>query len=204
MRALAADEVWLDDRGALGPIDPAIPLERAAAGGGATVEYVPASTILAGFDRARDTLRAEGEASLVAYAPLLERYSLHLFETCHRSGELARELVRGWLKDYMFRELSAREASVPIRRIVDQLGKPSEFISPRRPLGLAALRDIGLKVVDTRTHNGLRDKVWTIYLAVTLLFERQPGVYKVCANSQGVLHYRGPRVVERRAELAMI
>lgn len=201
---LAADEVWLDDRGALGPLDSLIPLPRQSAGGSVTVEYVPASHILLGFERARETLRSEGEASLPAYAPLLERYDLHLFEQCRQSLELGRELLRVWLKDYMFRDLPAREASIPIRRIGDRLGKPSEFISSRRPLGLEALRDVGLKVVDTRSQGDLRELIWTLYCATALLLERQPEVYKVYANHRNVLLYRGFRPPSRRAELAVI
>jgi len=201
---LAADEIWLDDRGALGPLDSTIPLSRQSAAGAVTVEYVAASHILQGFERARETLRAEGQASLPAYAPLLERYDLHLFEQCHQSLELGRELLRVWLKEYMFRDLPAREASLPIRRIGDRLGKPSEFISSRRPLGLEALRDVGLKVVDTRSQGDLRELIWTLYCATALLFERQPEVYKVYANHRQLLYYRGFRRSSRRAELAMI
>lgn len=201
---LAGDEIWLDDRGALGPLDSSILLPRRGTDGAATPEYVSASNILTGFERARETLRAEGEASLPAYVPLLERYDLHLFEQCHQALELARELGRLWLKEYMFRDLPAREASIPIRRIVDRLGKPSEFISLRRPLGLEALRDSGLKVVDARPHSDLRELIWTIYCATALLFERQPDLYKVCANHRNFLHCRGARRPARRAELSMI
>jgi len=203
--ALAADEILLDDRGALGPIDPSVPLRRVRPDGSVAVEYVPASTVLQGFDHAREVLREEGERGLTAFSPLLERYDLHLLEMCRRASELARELARGWLKEYMFAELSPRDATGPIRRIVDRLGKPSEFVSHLRPLGLASLQDCGLQVTDLRPRPELREPVWTLYGLVNLLFERQPGVYKIYATSQSEWRHRGSWSQEgQRVELSLV
>lgn len=193
--ALACNEICLDDRAALGPIEPYVPVTRHLPNGTTSTEYVSASAILQGFDHARETLREEGEAGLTAYAPLLERYDLHTFELCRNAVELARELVRQWLKDYMFHDLSARESSVIIRRVLEKFSKPSEFLSPQRPIGLEAARNCGLRITDLRANSELRERIWRLYWLTSLLFEQQRGVYKVCATSQGLLYLRGEKSV---------
>ena len=39
---------------------------------------------------------------LPAYIPLIQRYSLELFEQCEDAEKLSRELVTEWLTKYMF------------------------------------------------------------------------------------------------------
>lgn len=89
MIALSGDSITLHPSATLGPIDPQI--------GG-----VPARSIKRGFQNVKDHIKREGAEALPPYIPLIEKYTLPLLEICDDSEKLSKELVKTWLKAYMF------------------------------------------------------------------------------------------------------
>lgn len=104
MMTLAGTAILLDDRSALGPIDPQIFVPSRHGG-----RYVPADDILEGFKNTERLIEDKGPKALTPYLPLIEKYDLHLFELCKNAQKLADTLAREWLQRYMFGQLPAAE-----------------------------------------------------------------------------------------------
>lgn len=90
MLSLSGNEIILHSSASLGPIDPQI-------------NGTPARALKRGFEKAKKALKDEGPESLPAYIPLIEKYTLELLEICEDYEQLSKELVRLWLKEYMFK-----------------------------------------------------------------------------------------------------
>lgn len=84
MLALSGNKILMDDRSELGPTDPQVMIP--VPGG---IMFVPAKSILNGFNKARSIIESEGTDSLPAYLPMLNKYDLHLLEICETSLKLA-------------------------------------------------------------------------------------------------------------------
>jgi ClpP class serine protease len=69
MLALSGNSITLHPSATLGPIDPQI-------------NGIPARSIIRGFEKVKEKIAKEGPESLPAYIPLIEKYSLDLFELC--------------------------------------------------------------------------------------------------------------------------
>lgn len=90
MLALSGDTITMHPSATMGPIDPQL-------------NGTPARSIKRGFENAKKIIMEEGPEALPAYVPLIEKYSLDLLEICDDSEKLSKELVRTWLKLYMFK-----------------------------------------------------------------------------------------------------
>lgn len=94
MIACAADVIVLGKHSFLGPIDPQIILNTPLG-----QRMVPVQAILDQFDRAKE--ECKDPALLGAWLPMLNQYGPDLLVQCKNAGEMAKELVRGWLEAYM-------------------------------------------------------------------------------------------------------
>ena len=94
MLALSGDEILMDDRSELGPIDPQIQING---------NFVPAQTLIDGFEEAKKVILEAGTDILPAYLPLLNKYDLHILQICENAKKLSEELVKDWLSKYMFK-----------------------------------------------------------------------------------------------------
>lgn len=84
----------MDDRSELGPIDPQIQING---------NFVPAQTLIDGFEEAKKAILETGPDILPAYLPLLNKYDLHILQICENAKKLSEELVKDWLTKYMFK-----------------------------------------------------------------------------------------------------
>ena len=134
MIALSGDEILMDKRGVLGPIDPQI-------------NGIPARSILNGFNEVQKKLKEEGPGALPAYLPLIQKYDLHIFEICKDVDMRSKEVVQDWLKSYMFKEEANEEVRKKnITKIVTFFSDYNIHRSHSRPIFFREAKDIGLKV----------------------------------------------------------
>ncbi len=169
LMCFSGDEILMDDRSSLGPIDPQI--------GG-----VPARAILQGFEEARKRIAEEGAQALGAYVPLIEKYDLHLFEICKAAEQLSKDLANRWLSEHM---LGVGEEDEQVQKIVEYFVAYDLHKSHGRPIGIRPAQEIGLKVRDLRQEEELRQAIRSISNQYELFFNKTPFA-KLYENIRGV------------------
>ena len=177
MFALSGNKLLMDDRSELGPTDPQVMIP--VPGG---IMFVPAKSILNGFNKAKSIIESEGTDSLPAYLPMLNKYDLALLEICETSLKLAEELVREWLKKYMFEGKKEKEELA--KEISGHFLEHDDHKSHARPITISKAKEWKLDVEDMRENKDLRDKVWKLYCAIELFFDRSAAV-KLYENAYG-------------------
>lgn len=177
MLALSGNKILMDDRSELGPTDPQVMIP--VPGG---IMFVPAKSILNGFNKAKSIIESEGTDSLPAYLPMLNKYDLALLEICETSLKLAEELVREWLKKYMFEDKKEKEELA--KEISGHFLEHDDHKSHARPITISKAKEWNLDVEDMRENKDLRDKVWKLYCAIELFFDRSAAV-KLYENAYG-------------------
>lgn len=85
MMVLPGNGILVDDRSELGPIDPQILINNV---------FVPAQTIIDGFEEAKKTINENGPNVLPPYLPLLNKYDLHILQNCENAINLSKKLVK--------------------------------------------------------------------------------------------------------------
>jgi hypothetical protein len=175
---LSGDELLMDERSELGPIDPQVEYPTAEGR-----KREAAEDILEGFQEAKEVLAKEGPAATPAYVPLLNKYTIGLLRGCQNAMKLSRELAQTWLQTYM---LSGDENSAAVETIVEYFASHANTLSHNRAIGIDKCKELGLKVVDLRENGNteLRKKLWMLWCVYELHFERTP-VHKMYENSSG-------------------
>ncbi|MDH5795727.1 MAG: serine protease [Candidatus Bathyarchaeota archaeon] len=182
LMVLAGDAVLMDDRSELGPTDPQI----AKPTFGGTV-FVPAQAVLDGLEIAKSLVEREGEKVLPLLVPLLHQYDLSILQVCQEAIGLAKDLAYRWLVTYMLKDLDDREERS--RNIADALSDRTRFLSHAKPIRIQEAIELGLKVEDMRDTPELREKVWKLYCAIEILFDRTRAV-KLYENAVGTSFYK--------------
>lgn len=177
MLALCGDEILMDERSTLGPIDPQIMIFTRQG-----VNSVPVQDIIDGFARIRKTLSEDPE-SLPVYLPMLEKYDLHIFETCENAKVLASSLARDWLERFMLKDTSDKAEKA--KMISTRLAAHDEYLSHARTININRCKELGLIIQDLRDNLPLRSLLWKLYCLIELFFDRSPAV-KLFENSHGV------------------
>ncbi len=176
MLALSGNTIVLHPSATLGPIDPQVGIPTKEG-----VRFVPAKSILNGFAKARSVIKKEGPDSLPAYIPLIEKYSLDLFELCEDSEKLSKDLVSSWLKKYMLAgELNATRK---IKKAVSFFSDYDKHKIHSRPLMSVKLKDFGLKVESATGQ--IQDLLWEAHILLNGFFTISPFV-KLYESAHGV------------------
>lgn len=171
MLALSADVIVMGKQSQLGPIDPQLVTPQG---------QIPARAILDQFERAKKEC-AEDPAALGPWMPMLQQYGPALLEQCQNADSLAKRLVRGWLRTYMFKgeKYAARKAAKVAKFFGDH------HIHRSHSLGIDRdeARDKGVKIVDLEKDEAFEDAVLGVYYATFHTFNG-PAV-KVVENQLG-------------------
>lgn len=180
MLALSGNTIVLHPSAVLGPIDPQVLVPTKEG----LIRFVPAKSILNGFAKAKAMIKKEGPESLPAYIPLIEKYSLDLFELCEDSEKLSKDLVSSWLLKYMF--ANEKHSASLTRKIKKSVSFFSDYDTHRihsRPLTTSKLNNFSLKI--EVADNDLRDLMWETYILLNGFFNVSPFV-KLYESAHGV------------------
>lgn len=161
MIACAGDSILMGKHSFLGPIDPQLQLSTSLG-----ARSVPAQAVLDQFDRA--VKECQDPSKLAAWMPMLSQYGPDLLAVCENSIGMARDLVRGWLRQYMFH--SDPQAARKARRIADWLSQHNYFKSHGRHIPRTELVNRGLVVEQLEDDQNLQDLVLSVFHATTHTF----------------------------------
>lgn len=184
----------MDDRSALGPIDPQIqlPLQQGQIS-------LPAQVIIDGFRKAKEAI-ADDPNALPVFLPWLNQYGAFV-QICQDAKDLSEKLANEWLATYMFS--SKRNRTKLASEVTAYLLDRGEHKSHSRRIGVAEAISKGLNIFDMRQDQRLRDLVWQLYCCVELYFDRGPS-YKLFENAYGVSWARNIREIPIQIPLAGI
>jgi len=180
LMCLAGNEIVMDDRSALGPIDPQIRIPNPH-GSQVIYEWFPAQVIIDSYEKAREEIPKDARA-LPIFLPWLTRFGPYI-EICRNAIALSRELATEWLKSYMFAYDSRGRRKV--NKIVDYLLDHKRHKSHGRRITISEAQRIGLKISDMRYDSQLRDSIWQLWCAIQFLFDRSQKS-KIFENAYGV------------------
>lgn len=168
MIALSGDSITLHPSATLGPIDPQI--------GG-----IPARSIKRGFQNVKDRIKKEGPDALPPYIPLIEKYTLPLLEICDDSEKLSKELVKTWLKSYMF--FGQKNAGKKVSQIVKYFSNYDTHLTHARPISIEKLQKYKLSI--SYSSGELTELLWEVHIMIMGLFNIL-GFIKLFENAHGV------------------
>lgn len=172
MWALAADEIWMGAHSQLGPIDP----QMVTSAG-----QFPARAILQQFAQAKDEIQADPNA-FPAWVPILQGYGPSLLQECTAAEELAKKLVRVWLRTWMLKNRGDR--SLRAARIATYFADYSKHQSHGVGISREEARKRGVVVHDLEDDGALQDAVLSVHHATMLTFS-MTGAVKIVENHLG-------------------
>lgn len=161
MIACVADSIVMGKHSFLGPIDPQLILKTKFG-----ARTVPTQAILDQFDRARQEIK--DAASIAAWLPMLEQYGPDLLITSENLTRLSEQLVRGWLRAYMFKADPGKMQKA--RRIAAWLARHKSFKSHGRHIPRSELVRRGLIIEYLENDTILQELVLSIFHATTHSF----------------------------------
>jgi hypothetical protein len=142
---------------------------------------VPARSIIDQFKQAKKEI-ASDPSCLGAWAPMIPQYGPGLLQMCETAHALSKELVRDWLKAYMFAgELDpARKAE----RVARFFGDFKQHKSHSAGIFRDVAKSKGLIVDDLEADQNLQDAVLSLFHATMLTFNFSPCI-KLIENNLG-------------------
>lgn len=164
MICCAGDEILMDERSELGPIDPQMKITRPDG----NVIMAPAQAILEQFDKAKKSL-SDNPKEITAWLPILQPLGPSLLTECDTANKLSHGLVEEWLKQYMFKEMKERDQYAS--DAAKYLAASSIHLSHGRRIGIEQLRGLHINIKDLREEPILREAVWNLYHALTWTFQ---------------------------------
>jgi hypothetical protein len=189
MMCCAADEIWMDEKSELGPIDPQMILMR---GDGIRIN-APAQAILDQFDKAKDAI-ARNPKDFNAWLPILQTYGPSLLSQCEAADSLSKELVKTWLMSYMFKDDPERESKA--NEISTYLADSGKHLSHARSIRKEDLQQHGMQIHDINEVPNLQSAVWDLYLAIRETLD-DTGVFKLLENCHGAAYIRSIQQVQQ-------
>lgn len=175
MLACACDEIILGKQSALGPIDPQMVMQHQNGGS----YSLPAHSILADFEKAKQEIAADNSSANVWIPKLLEIPNGFL-DLCQKTIDLSKSKVAEWLDTYMFKDSSDKKG----KEIAEWLGNFEEHKTHGRPINYELAKSKDLKVTLLESDQELQDNVLNLYHATLLTFEMTPCV-KLIENHDG-------------------
>lgn len=182
MMCCASDEVLMDERSELGPIDPQLVITRPDG----RIITAPGQAIIDQFDKAKEAI-AKDPRSLPAWLPILQSYAPSLLSVCESADKLSQDLVTKWLQKYMLGD--EKDPNGHALQLATFLADSKNHLSHGRRIGIDDLVAQGFKVLDLRTVPELRDRIWDLYLSIRVTFE-DTGVFKLIENGMNVRYAR--------------
>jgi hypothetical protein len=175
MLAMSGNQILMDERSELGPIDPQRIFVRDN-----RVIVAPVQAIKDQFDKAQQEITRD-PSKLPSWMPILRELSPSLLAECDKHMALAELLVSKWLAKYMFKGEEGSEEKA--KDIAEYLNSHNNFYSHGRRIGIDELKAKQVKVIDMRDNPPLQEAVRDLYVAIMLTFE-QTGAFRIFENGQ--------------------
>lgn len=169
MLACASKKIIMGSHSFLGPVDPQI-------------NGLSAYNITKEFREARDDI-SKSSLNKPFWDILLSKYSPNIFYFALDSIELSNQLLREWLKSYMFSDDD--NIDDVINAIVNKLN--ANNMSHSRHFGLDVCKNIGLKIEKLETDETLNDLVLGIHHSAIITLDRTK-ICKIIENQNGKLY----------------
>ncbi len=172
MLALSGDEIIMDQNAELGPIDPQMITRRAVS---------PAQAILDQFDKANKQIE-EDRTRTLSWAPILEQLGPSLLVQSENAIKLSKEMVKDWLKNYMFKNDSNPNNKAQI--VVDFLSDHNYFKSHGRRVGIEDLQAKGVKVKNLKEDPRFQKAILELFCSLDLSFSNT-AIVRLIENHYG-------------------
>lgn len=187
MICCSANVIVMAKHSFLGPIDPQMNIGLPMS--------IPAHNIMEEFAKAKEELinKYNIPGIFEYWRLLLSKYPIPaIFEISNNSLSLSKELVKKWLRTYMFPSKSVSK----INNIVKKLSMNPK--SHSRHFGYdACKKDIGLNVEPLEGDNALQDLVLSIHHSIMITFEGTPSVKIVCNNLGKAMVSNDPTIAKK-------
>jgi len=175
MMACAANRLVMAKHSFIGPIDPQFILQTAVG-----IRAFAAHAILDQFEQAQKDCR-DNPKNLSSWLPMLSQYGPALLVECKNQIAFGQELVRDWLKCFMF---GADPTSTKPTEIADYLSNHNNFKTHSKHINLEKARDIGLIVDKLEDNHDFQGKLLSAFHA-TMLTLSGTQVAKLITNHNG-------------------
>lgn len=175
MIACSANVIAMGRHSFLGPTDPQLLLPTPIG-----TRFVPAQAVLDQFKLVKEGAIDQKQGSV--WLPLMSQLGPDLIVQCQNAVELSQELVRTWLENYMFKDLTAGRSKAA--KISTWLAKHSEFKSHARHLPRERLVAKGLGISFLENDPTLQDLSLSVFHATTILFSNFE-LGKIVENQNG-------------------
>ena len=179
--ACSADEIILGKHSFLGPIDPQFVLNTPLG-----QRAVPADAVREQFDQAIKECQDPKKAT--AWFPMLAQYGPDILVQCENASALSKELVKNWLKTYMFKNDPKRASKS--NSIARWLADHQKFKTHSRHISRDELANHGLRIIPLEKDQEVQDLVLSIFHTVTQIFD-SGGTIKLLANKNGKAFVKG-------------
>lgn len=176
MLACAANRIIMGKHSSLGPIDPQLNLRTP---GGQYV--VAAQSIIDEFNAAQANVNNKANNPIL-WIQKIQQYPPGLLVECTKVIELAKRLVKGWLKEYMLN--GSADAEAKANEIGEWLGNNSNFLTHGRSIGIDLARQKGLIIDSLEDDQDLQEIVLSVFHATVATFQSTPCV-KLIENHNG-------------------
>jgi ATP-dependent protease ClpP protease subunit len=168
MIACACKEIIMGKQSSLGPIDP-------------QTFGLPAQGIVDDFDKAHAEIQGNPHMGQF-WAPILQKYHAGMYQECKNAIEWAKQMVRQWLTECMFKDDSERDQKV--ERVLSEFGDQALTLSHHRHLSIDMARDAQLNVTALEDNDEFQDTVLTVHYACVHTMASTPAI-KIIENHLG-------------------
>jgi ATP-dependent protease ClpP protease subunit len=187
---MSGDEILMDHRSSLGAIDPQFM--------GSDGRPQPAQAILTGIETIKREVDANNGNLHPVYIPILRNVDPGKLQSAHNASELSRRLVSEWLAKYKFKDWTTHSSTnAPVtpedrlsraREIAGSLCDHQSWLSHSRPIKIADLEQMRLKITDYGKLPELQEAIWSLWVNLHVMMT-SANVYKVY-ESESVEFYK--------------
>lgn len=177
---MSGDEILMDHRSSLGPIDPQFP--------GPDGKLRPAQAILDGIETISAETKQNGGKLNPVHIPILGKVDPGTLQSAKNASQLSRSLVSDWLVRYKFVDwtthnstgasVSSEDRQTRAEQIAAELCNHAKWLSHSRPIDIVALNKMKLQVNDYGQKPELQRAVWDLWVSLHLLLS-STNIYKI-------------------------
>ena len=170
MIALACDRIIMGRQSQIGPTDPQLIVGD---------RQFSAHSIVEQFEEAKQDIAAD-VITAHAWAPVLRSFGPALLQEARKSIGYGRDLVQGWLQEYMFAQRA--DAAALAQEVAGYFGGQNHGSHGRR-ISRSEARERKLEIVDLEDNQRLQEEALTLYHLSTTAFEQGPALKSVLSSN---------------------